>query len=621
MDRSPHSLQKFGAAPESRRRRFGARHIWRLPSLYRYPAAVASVAATVGIRYALNPLLGSHAPYLPFALMLMLVGLVCGRGPALLATALSAACVDWMFIRPIQSLAIADPGALAGLILFAVVGALISLTHGRLRDAFLAVARSEAVLREQAEMIDLSHDAIITADPNRVITGWNGGAVELYGWSENEAVGKVTHQFLRTEGAVSTREIDAILARDGRWDGELIHTTADGRQIVTESRHVLVRGRNGVPTGILEINRDITDRRTAREQLERAHRRMIAIVEAIADGFCVLDTEWRYSYVNQAAAKMFGKELDQLLGRNLWEVWPDLADSPFGEAYRRAVRENVPVEVEAFRPAMNAWLDVRCYPSPEGLTVFLRDTTQRKRERERLGEVQKMESVGMLAGGVAHDFNNLLTVIMGNASSALDECPSCEYAQAIVTASERAADLTRQLLAYAGKGRSVVQQVDLTDLVRQSRPLLAASLPSRAALNLDLAEGLPRVTADPNQLQQALVNLMINSAEAIAARDGGHVDVATGSCEIAAEAVQVLSPRYDVVAGVYVWLEVRDNGMGMDEAILLRVFDPFFSTKFIGRGLGLAAVDGIARSSRGFVEVSSTPGAGSTFRMLLPATE
>ena len=245
--------------------------------------------------------------------------------------------------------------------------------------------RAEEALRRQAELINLSHDAIIVQDKNRIITGWNTGAQEMYGWTEAEALGHVTDEFFHTGTTISTGKLNEILDRVGRWEGELEHTRRDGTRLSVDSRQVLLRDAQGQPTGMLEINRDITERKQAREQLEEAHRRTTAILDNISDGFNVFDREWRYTYVNAAAARLTHMTPEQLLGKNFWELWPSLPDTPFGPAYRRAVDENIQVQVEAYYPApLNAWFEVRCYPSPEGLALFFTNVSQRKQAEAEL---------------------------------------------------------------------------------------------------------------------------------------------------------------------------------------------------------------------------------------------
>jgi len=237
---------------------------------------------------------------------------------------------------------------------------------------------------------------------------------------------------------------------------------------------------------------------------------------------------------------------------------------------------------------------------------------ERKDLEEQLRQAQKLESLGLLAGGVAHDFNNLLTGILGNASLVLEMLsppePERGMLEDVVRASERAAELTRQLLAYAGKGKFVVQPVHLSELVREISQLVRSSIPRQVELKMNLPPDLPVVEADPSQMQQLVMNLVINAAEAIGDKTGT-VEITTG--------VRRIADRH----GIYVYLEVHDTGCGMDEETKQQIFDPFFTTKFTGRGLGLAAAQGIVRSHSGTIDVVSRPAQGSTFLVCLPAME
>ncbi|MGE5569868.1 MAG: GAF domain-containing protein [Rhodospirillales bacterium] len=253
---------------------------------------------------------------------------------------------------------------------------------------------------------------------------------------------------------------------------------------------------------------------------------------------------------------------------------------------------------------------------------FVVDLTERRRLEQRLRESQKLESIGLLAGGVAHDFNNLLTGILGNASLALEELsvndPVRPILENVILASERAAHLTRQLLAYSGKGRFIIQPVNISELVREIGALLRMTIPKKVHLRLELEDKLPPVEADSSQIQQLVMNLVLNAAEAIG--DGtGTVLVTTGVRQVDETYSQSALMRDELAPGKYVYLEVHDTGCGMDEQTKARIFDPFFTTKFTGRGLGLAAALGIVRGHKGDIKVYSTPGRGSTFKILLPA--
>jgi two-component system, cell cycle sensor histidine kinase and response regulator CckA len=250
---------------------------------------------------------------------------------------------------------------------------------------------------------------------------------------------------------------------------------------------------------------------------------------------------------------------------------------------------------------------------------------ERLRSEERLRHSQKLESIGILAGGVAHDFNNLLTGVLGNASLAYESLPAASPVRAmlkdVLDATERAAHLTKQLLAYAGKGRFVIEVLDLSRQVEEISSLLQTSIPKNVHLRLDLAKRVPGFEGDAAQIQQIIMNLVINGAEAIPEGRNGTVTTTTRTEHIDDEYIRTTLEGNEIVPGCYVTLEVQDTGVGMDEATLAHIFDPFFTTKFTGRGLGLAAVIGIVHGHKGALKVDSTPGQGSTFKLLFPATE
>jgi signal transduction histidine kinase/CheY-like chemotaxis protein len=250
---------------------------------------------------------------------------------------------------------------------------------------------------------------------------------------------------------------------------------------------------------------------------------------------------------------------------------------------------------------------------------------ERIRIEENLRRTQKLESIGVLAGGIAHDFNNILTGILGNASLMLSdtrwEGPERTQLQEIVKSAERAADLTKQLLAYSGKGAFLIGAVDLTGLISETNQLIHLLIPKSVALTFNLSPDLPLVRGDASQLQQVIMNLVINAAEAIPPDRSGAVAVATTVQEVSERDLQRVLVGRDLAPGQFVVVEVRDNGVGMSEETLAKIFDPFFTTKFLGRGLGLSAVHGIVQGHKGALSVDTTPGRGTTFRIFLPATD
>jgi signal transduction histidine kinase len=247
---------------------------------------------------------------------------------------------------------------------------------------------------------------------------------------------------------------------------------------------------------------------------------------------------------------------------------------------------------------------------------------ERRNLEEQLRHAQKLESLGLLAGGVAHDFNNLLTGILGNASLVMEILEPVNEVKGMLTdiirASERAADLTRQLLAYAGKGRFVIEPVDVSTLVQDISELLRSSVPRTVELSLELQSDLPTIEADCSQIQQLVMNLILNAVEATGERPGV-VHVATGVRQVtSADRVGHFRPD-PPQPGTYVAVQVKDDGCGMSDVVRAQIFDPFFTTKFTGRGLGLAAALGIVRGHHGAIGVDSAENLGSTFTVLLPA--
>ena len=241
-----------------------------------------------------------------------------------------------------------------------------------------------------------------------------------------------------------------------------------------------------------------------------------------------------------------------------------------------------------------------------------------------LQQTQRLESIGLLAGGVAHDFNNLLTGILGNSSMALDTVPRSSPARRmlsdIIEATQRAANLTRQLLAYAGKSGILSEPLDLSDLVSEISVLLECSMPANVQLRTTLEHRLPCVAGDATQLQQLILNLVVNAAEAIG-NGNGTVLITTGSQEVDETYIQQNLQGNAIAPGKYVTLEVHDSGCGMDAETKARIFEPFFTSKGTGRGLGLAAAQGIVHAHKGAIRVYTAPGQGSTFKVLLPSSD
>lgn len=269
---------------------------------------------------------------------------------------------------------------------------------------------------------------------------------------------------------------------------------------------------------------------------------------------------------------------------------------------------------------------VRTYGSFQDITERKAAEEERRRLDDQLREIQRIESIGILAGGIAHDFNNLLTGVLGFTRLAMAEAEGSNHdtlrshLQQIEQCSLRAAELCKQLLAYAGKGHFVVEAIDLSELVRETSGLVESIVGSQARLEFQLDDTLPVVEGDPTQLRQVVMNLVTNAFDALG-QEAGVVRIKTGLRSFTLADLQRARVRPDIQPGAFVYVEVSDTGIGMSEETVARIFDPFFTTKFAGRGLGLAAVQGIIRSHDGAILVDSEPGRGTTFTVILPAAK
>jgi PAS domain S-box-containing protein len=367
------------------------------------------------------------------------------------------------------------------------------------------------------------------------------------------------------------------------------------------------------------------------DALRASEVRLRQVIDVVPHFIFARDAEGRYRLANRALAEAWGTDARSLIGRT---------DLDFGrppDEVRRALEDDRRV-IESGEPRQALeepltdargrvrWLQTARIPfslpgseRPVVLGVSI-DVSERRAAEETLRRAAKEESLSVLAGGVAHDFNNLLAAILGHVALALRELPEPSPARLhldkAASAVERAADLTRQMLAYSGHGHFVVRASDLNALVRENLPLLEVTVPKSVRLLASLAPELPAVDADVGQLQQVLMNLVINAAEALGER-GGTVRVTTGVRQVTAgDTALWRSSGQPLAPGRYVELEVADDGPGMDGATADRIFEPFFSTKFTGRGLGLAVVLGVVRGHRGALSVESAPGQGSVFRLL-----
>ena len=388
----------------------------------------------------------------------------------------------------------------------------------------------------------------------------------------------------------------------------------------------------------LELEHEVAER-TKELRLEKDTAQRYLDVAGVM--LILIDRNGCISMINRTGASLLGCTEAELIGLNWFDnfILPeDIA--AVKEVFATLMRGDLQISEHHENKVMTrtngerlfSWHNILLYDddgkavgvlsSGDDITLKRRAELERAELERQLLHTQKLESLGVLAGGIAHDFNNLLMAISGNLElirHTLDAgSPATKYIENAFTASKRAADLTRQMLAYSGKGGYCVKQVDLNRLVGENADLLKASILKGVTLTARLQPGLPQLEADPGQMQQVIMNLITNAAEAIGAV-GGTINVATGMAEFSAELLAKSRLEEKPLPGGYLYVEIADNGCGMDPETRERLFDPFFTTKFTGRGLGLSAVLGIVRGHGGAIFVDTAPGVGTTITVLFPA--
>lgn len=370
----------------------------------------------------------------------------------------------------------------------------------------------------------------------------------------------------------------------------------------------------------------------ALEASEQLHR---GLIEAIPHIVWTATTTGVIDYANSQWFDNVGASLESL-AKSGWAMMVHPEDlERHTAAWDAGIRSETPFEIEhrlkQKRDGRFRWYLSRAIPIRNEAGVVGKwfgtstDIEDQKRAAVAVLNKQKLESIGLLAGGIAHDFNNLLVPILGGASFALDELPPSHPLQSIlrdiVLSAERASYLTRQMLSYAGKGQFSIEPVDLNEFVTSTCDLIRASLPKQVEIRFHRQPHLPLIEADSGQIQQIIMNLVLNAAEAIDAEAGGTVSITTGIEDLDTAGIAGLDLHSGTLTpGLYAVLEVRDTGSGMTEETKSKIFDPFFTTKFMGRGLGLSAVHGILETQKGGMEIQSKIGAGSTFRIFLPVS-
>jgi len=476
-----------------------------------------------------------------------------------------------------------------------------------------------------------SYEGVVITESGRVLDA-NDQALAMFGYERDKIIGAEVVTMISPDSRPIVAEAIAT-DREVSYEHQLLRR--DGSVFVGEARAKVMRfgDRKIRMTAI----RDVTERKKAEAALRDSEDRYRSLIEASPQSIFV-HHDGVIAYANPAAVRMHGASSEgDLVGRPMLDlVHPEFHKLAL-DRRKRTFESGIGgpmVEMQFLRldgTSMEVELQsvaIRFNGRP-AIQITAHDTTARRLAEEerlqferKLQETQKLESLGILAGGIAHDFNNILTGIMGNASMASlglpDTSPVQDNLSAVKEASRQAAELCKQMLAYSGKGRFVVQNLSLNRLVEETTHLLQISISKKAVLRFNLYPTLPVIMADATQIRQVIMNLVINASEAIGEKSGV-ISLSTGLTRVDHAYLGGTVHAPELPEGTYVYLEVSDSGCGMSPETQARIFDPFYTTKFAGRGLGLAAVLGIVRGHKGALKIYSELGRGTTFKLLFPS--
>ena len=506
-------------------------------------------------------------------------------------------------------------------------------------DSLRAAERLRRLAERNDAILRSSMDGFFVIGPDYRFTEVNEAFCRMTGYDEPTML-DMSIADLEAPQAASPVQHPAE-ARTGLHQFPTAHRHKDGHVVFLEISMMVLR--DGEQKVLVGFARDVTERKRAAEEFARLSRHNELILESAAEGICGVDRAGRITFMNPAARRLFSVEREDPIGRRLHEIFDragiQVGACAEGECVICGVLEHGAWRREregALTRADGSVAQAEFTSTPilndgqlGGAVVVIRDVTDRRRAEQerraleaRMQDAQRLESLGLLAGGVAHDFNNILVGIIGNADlatelSAPDDAVR-DRLRKIGRAAERAKKIVRQMLAYAGRAGQEMEPVDINELLEEVADLVAtAAVPKSVTLRVQCAADVPLVQADSGQITQVLTNLLMNAVEAITAPPGV-VTVSTRMQRFEREELRRAYSENGVDPGEFVCVTVRDTGCGIAPGALPRIFEPFYSSKAPGRGLGLAAIRGIARAHRGAVRVESRLDEGSCFEFILP---
>jgi PAS domain S-box-containing protein len=480
-------------------------------------------------------------------------------------------------------------------------------------------------------VFDGIQDGISVLDPELNIIRVNQCMEKLYS-DHKPLIGKKCYEVYQQRESICPWCPSVKAIKTGEPQNEIVpYPTEENPEGWIDLSAYPMKDAQGRVSAVIEYVKDITDRKRAEEALRESEEKYRTVLETSLDPIVVYDMEGKVTFFNPAFTRIFGWTLEERLGKKMdlfvpEETWPEtqkmiekvLAGENFAgfETLRYTKEKNI-VHVN-----MSAAIYKDQNGKPIGSVINLRDITEQKKLEGQLHHALKMESIGTLAGGIAHDFNNILGIVLGNTELAMDDVPEWNPArlnlEEILKASLRAKDVVRQLLSFARKTQLEKKPTDIIPIVKDSLKLLRSSIPTSIELRQNIAENVAAIMADPTQINQVLINLCTNADHSMP--DGGVIEVTLKNVALDEDTA---AQHADLTPGWYVNLAVSDTGHGISQEEIDRIFDPYFTTKELGKGtgMGLAVVHGIVKGHNGLITVQSEIGKGTTFSMVFPAVE
>lgn len=496
---------------------------------------------------------------------------------------------------------------------------------GAARSSGLTTAEQQ--LRFQASLLEAMGSTALTFDPNGVVTYANHACVTMFGWPLERIVGKHILDLIATpEARDRVVELLPQITPDGSWSGELHVSHDDGTLFPVHAQVNTVVSPEGELIGAIAVVTDIRRLKNIEHHLRESEARYRLLAENSTDVISQYDEQGNCLYMSPAASTLYGYEPDERMGKPFQPfIHPDDLARVM-EVHRRALRRQ-DVATVAYRAKRRkgdfVWVETTARGISKsdgpGVITVTRSIAERQRLEEQIRQVQRMESIGRLAGGVAHDFNNFLTVINCYSELLLDRLEgdeaSSNLVHEILEAGHRAQSLTRQLLAFSRKQILAPTLLFINEVLLAMEEMLRRLIGEDYELELSVGARVGSVRADRGQIEQVILNLVLNARDAMP--QGGRIVVATGEQQLNREAIRDLP---DLSPGRFVTLSVSDTGMGIEQTLQPHIFEPFFTTKGpgSGTGLGLATVYGIVKQSGGHISLQSEPNRGSCFRIYLP---